>query len=86
MEKRKQFTLDVNGYWYENSSIRLLFMESLKSIMDHIDYFFMIGQYIYVIFTGLVIMYELHNLDILRKNGNGWKTTPNEQNWNLKFL
>ncbi len=69
--KRKQFTLDLNGYCYENSSIRLLFVEALKFNMDPIDYFFMIGTYIYVIFTGFVVMYHLYNLDILRKNDDG---------------
>ncbi len=78
MQKRKQFTLDVNGYCHKNSSIRLLLMESLKCIMEPIDYFFMTGQYIHVIFTGLVIVCHLHYLDILRKNGNGWKTTHNK--------
>ncbi len=75
-KKQKRFTLDVNGYCYENSSVRLLFIQPHKFIMDPIEYFFMIGQYIYVVFIGLVIMYHLYNLDILRKNGN----------WNLKFL
>ncbi len=55
---QKIFTLHDNGYSYENSSIRLLFLQQLILIAHPIGYFLWIERHIYLLFDEFVIVYH----------------------------